>query len=806
MIIELLILLGLTWTMLFIRPASHVWTIVMGGVLIFASLFWSLGIALNIIFWLIFLSVAALANISSLRIFLFSRPFFTYFRKILPPMSSTEREALDAGDVWWEGDLFTGRPNWRKLHAIPKPVLTSEERTFIDNQVATLCGLLDDWQISKSGDLSPDAWAYLKKEGFFGLVIDKKYGGKGFSAVAHSEVITRIATRSMAAAVTTMVPNSLGPGELLHHYGTQEQKDYYLPRLAAAQEIPCFALTSLEGGSDAGAMQDSGIVCRGIYDNQEVIGIRLNWCKRYITLAPIATVLGLAFKLYDPEHLLGLKDEIGITVCLLPTNYPGVKCGERHSPMGINFMNGPTEGKDVFIPLDFIIGGPKMIGRGWRMLMECLSIGRAISLPALGSAVCSLNYATTGMYARLRKQFKVSLGQFEGIQEAMAEIAGYTYMAEASRWMTASAVDLKVKPSVASAIQKYHATEMARLVCDHGMDIHAGRAVQMGPRNYLALAYMAIPIAITVEGANILTRNLIIFGQGAIRCHPYVFDEMEAAALPNPVQGLEKFDQALKSHIGYTISNLIRAISFGITNARFVKVPKNSLSTYYRQLTRMSTALALTSDFAMLLLGGELKRKERLSARLGDVLSHLYLASTVIKYYADEGFPADDLPYVEWCLQSALCTIQEAFDEFFSNFKPGWIARCLKACIFPLGRAYCAPADKLESVLAVSMMTPSKVHERMMKNVYVGNKTDDPVRRLVVAYELDIKLAPVRYKIKQAIAAGVIKNNTKEAIVVEAAARVGVITADERTELENCNEMIKDVLEVDAFAPEPKVM
>jgi acyl-CoA dehydrogenase len=802
MIIELLILLAIIWMLIFVRPASHVWALIIGIVLLVDSLYFDFNFGFKLFLWITFGLLAALANITALRKLFISRPFYKYFRRVLPPMSITEREALEAGDVWWEGDLFTGRPNWNKLHAIPKPLLTKEEQSFIDNQVKTFCSLVDEWQITQVDcDLSPAAWAYLKKEGFWALVIDKKYGGRGFSALAHSEIVTRIATRSMSAAVTVMVPNSLGPGELLHHYGTQEQKDYYLPRLARAEEVPCFALTSVAGGSDAGAMQDQGVVCLGQYQGQEVLGIRMSWSKRYITLAPIATVLAIAFKLYDPEHLLGQKEDIGITVCLLPTNYPGVEIGLRHNPCGVAFMNGPTSGQDVFIPLDFIIGGPKMVGRGWRMLMECLSIGRAISLPALSAGVGYLSYHSTGMYASLRKQFKVSLGQFEGVQELMAEIAGYTYLLDVSRRMTASAVDLKVKPSVASAIQKYHATELARVMIDHAMDIQAGRAVQMGPRNYLASSYFAIPVAITVEGANILTRNLIIFGQGAIRCHPYIFQEMEAASIPVKSKGLQKFDQALKSHLGYTLSNVIRTISFGVTNARFVRAPRTVLAPYYRQLTRMSSALAMTSDFAMLLLGGELKRKESLSARLGDILSHLYLASTLLKHYADEGAPVEELPYVEWGLQMCLYQIQQAFDYFFLNFKPHAVARSLKRMIFPFGRVYRAPSDQLGSQLAQSMMVPSKLRERLGQHVYSPEDPNDAIGRLVCAYNLDLELAPVRQKIKQAVVNKVIKRSGNEAEQTELAYSMGVITLEEKAKMLKFINQLQDALEVDSFEP-----
>jgi len=800
--LELLILFAVAWTLLFLRPTVSIWTLVMAIVLLLTTVYLGTSVWLNILLWIVFLLVAAFANIMPLRLLIFSIPFFHYFRKTLPPMSATEREALEAGDVWWEGDLFTGRPNWKKLHAIPKPTLTQEEQKFLDQQTETLCGLLDDWKIVQQDcDLSPEAWEYLKKEGFLGLVIDKKYGGKGFSALAHSAIVAKIATRSMSAAVDTMVPNSLGPGELLTHYGTEEQKAHYLPRLAAGDEIPCFGLTSVDAGSDATAMQDFGIVCKGDYQGEEILGIKLTWSKRYITLAPIATMLGLAFKLYDPDHLLGEQENIGITVCLIPASHPGVEMGERHYPMNLAFQNGPTAGKDVFIPLDWIIGGEKMAGKGWRMLMECLSIGRSISLPALSVATGTLSYHTTGIYAHLRKQFRVPVGQFEGVQEAMAHIAGNTYLLEASRRMTAGAVDLKVKPSIVSAIQKYHATELARSVNAAALDIHAGRAIQLGPRNYLGQSYLAIPIAITVEGANILTRNLIIFGQGAIRCHPYILEEMQAVNDKNTKSAHRKFDRALKSHMGYMLSNIVRAFSFGLTHGRFIFTPKKQgFSYYYRQLTRMSTALALSSDFAMLLLGGQLKRKERLSARLGDVLSQLYLATTVLKYYADQGAVAADIPYVKWVLDTCLLKIQIAFDEFLRNFPARATAKLLRFLIFPYGRCYHGPNDHLEAQLAKSMMTPSVLRKRLTQDVYAAEDVEDSIGRLNAAYHAAIESAEIEQRLQRAVSKGKLPKNIAADLQLETAVQANIINAAEAKQLAQARELLHEAMQVDAFA------
>jgi alkylation response protein AidB-like acyl-CoA dehydrogenase len=801
-LLELVILLCVVWYALFSRLAPLAWVLLVGIVLLGETVLGGMPTWLFILCWALYAIIAIFAVIKPLRMVAFTLPFLSRFRKVLPAMSNTEREALEAGDVWWEGDLFAGRPNWTKLHAIPKPSLTQDEQDFINNETETLCSLLDDWKImNEDRDLSKAAWDYLKQQGFFGLVIDKSYGGKGFSAYAHSTVVTKIASRSMSAAVTAMVPNSLGPGELLAHYGTEEQKDYYLPRLARGEDVPCFALTSLDAGSDAGAMRDSGVVTKGMHEGKEVVGIRLSWSKRYITLAPVATVLGMAFKLTDPDHLLGENENIGITLALLPTSHPGVKVGDRHFPMGLAFMNGPTEGEDVFIPLDWVVGGKDMVGKGWRMLMECLSIGRAISLPALGAAAGRLAYYGTGIYAHLRKQFKIPLGQFEGVQAGMACIAGNTYFLEASRRMTAGAVDLKFKPSVVSAIQKYHATELARTMTDAAMDIHAGRAVQFGPRNYIGQAYVGLPISITVEGANILTRNLIIFGQGAIRCHPYVLKEMQAANDTNKRRGLRAFDKELLSHIGYTSSNIVRAITFGFTRAKFVKAPNNSpLGYYYKQLTRMSTALALCSDFAMLILGGQLKRKERLSARLGDVLSYLYLSSTVLKYYADQASPAEDLPYVKWCLETGLFKMQTAFDKFLLNFPNQFVAGVLRSLIFPFGKPYHGPSDKLETQIVQTMMQqPSVLRARLTANIYVPDDETDCLGRMEAAFKAAYETEDLEARIKQAISnknMTFCPDMTKQVVL---ALEVGIINANEADKLLHAQALIRDAMEVDTF-------
>ncbi len=595
------------------------------------------------------LAVIALATlllgVRPIRRAVVTKPLFGLFKRVLPQMSQTEREALDAGSIWWDADLFSGRPDWKKLLAYPAPRLTAEEQAFFDGPVEKLCALLDEWDINHERmDLSPEAWKYIRDNGFLGIIIPKSYGGLGFSAFAHSEIVTKISTRSGAAAVTVMVPNSLGPAELLIHYGTDEQKNHYLPRLAKGQEIPCFALTNPEAGSDAASIPDFGIVCKGLHEGREVLGIRLTWEKRYITLAPVATLLGLAFKLHDPDRLLGGEEDIGITLALVPTAHAGVNTGRRHNPLGCAFMNGPTTGKDVFIPIDWVIGGAAQVGTGWRMLMECLAAGRSISLPSMAMAAGKLGTRTTGAYARIRSQFKTPIGRFEGIEEPLARIGGSTYLMDGMRRMTMAALDMGEKPSVISAISKYHMTERMRSIINDAMDVHGGKGICMGPNNYLGRAYQTVPIAITVEGANILTRSLIIFGQGAIRCHPWVLKEMRAAGDDD----LAAFDLALWGHVWFTVSNGARALWLGLTGGKGIAVPGSPETRRYLQiLTRFSSAFALLADMSMFVIGGSLKRKEMLSARLGDILSHLYMMSATVKRFHDDGCPKEDLPLAD---------------------------------------------------------------------------------------------------------------------------------------------------------------
>lgn len=747
---------------------------------------------------LLIIAAVVVMNTPALRLRWFTQPLFNRLQKIMPPMSETERIALDAGDTWWEADLFRGNPDWKKLMATQFPPLSSEEQAFIDNQVETLCGMLDDFKIvHEDHDLPQVVWEYLKKEKFFGMIIPKEYGGLGFSALAHSTVVIKLGTRSISAAVDAMVPNSLGPAELLLRYGTEEQKNYYLPRLATGQEIPCFGLTGPTAGSDAAAIPDTGVICKGMHEGKEIIGLRLNFDKRYITLAPIATVVGLAFKVTDPDHLLSEKTNVGITLALIPAKHPGIDIGRRHLPMGLSFMNGPIIGKDVFIPLDWIIGGVAQIGDGWRMLMECLSTGRSISLPALSGASAHLTYRMTGAYAYIRKQFKLPVGDFEGVQEALANIAGFAYLVEATRRCTAAAVDCDKKPSVASAIAKYHLTELNRKLVDAAMDVHAGRGIQWGPRNYLGLGSLGVPIGITVEGANILTRNLIIFGQGAIRCHPYIQAEMQALASSN----LDEFDKLLMQHLRYSLRNFGATFAMGFGAARFfAKDMTGPIAYYYQQLTRMSAALAFTADITMLMLGGALKRRERLSARLGDVLSYLYLATSVLKYYNDNNQTPEDLLHVDWTVEYCLKKIQHAFDEFFTNFPQRWLGWCLRFIVFPFGRVYKAPRDVLSQQLATTMLKPSAFRDRLTQYCYVGKNSDDPTGRIENTFNKLYAVAAIEKKIQNAVRNDLLKKQSKVDRKVAQALKANIITSEEAKALLDAEAARWDAIQVDDFA------
>jgi acyl-CoA dehydrogenase len=754
------------------------------------------------LFFAAVIALAAILNVTPLRRVLLTRPIFSLFQRMLPPLSNTEREALEAGTVGWDGELFSGSPNWQKLLDLPSPALTEAEQAFLNGPVEELCRMLDDWQIVEyEKDLPPQAWQFLKEMRFFGMIIPTEYGGHGFSALAHSAVIMKIASRSITAAVTAMVPNSLGPAELLLHYGTQAQKDHYLPRLARGAEIPCFALTGPEAGSDAAAMPDRGIVCKGEFEGREIVGIRLNWEKRYITLGPVATLLGLAFKLSDPDHLLGDREDYGITLALIPTNTPGVTIGSRHVPLGIPFQNGPNWGKDVFIPLDWIIGGAERAGQGWRMLMESLGVGRSISLPALSTGAGKLACRATGAYARIRRQFRLPIGQMEGVEEALARIAGLTYQMEAARSLTCAAVDRGEKPAVLSAIVKYNLTERMRQVLNDAMDVQGGSGICLGPRNYLGRAYQAIPIGITVEGANILTRTLIIFGQGAIRSHPHVLKEMQAVVNPDRAAGLRAFDQAFFAHVGFTISTATRALWQGLTGGRLLAVPGGPCRRQLQRATRLSAAFVLTADTAMLVLGGSLKRKEKLSGRLADILSNLYLVSAVVKQFEDRGRPTEELPLVDWACAESFRVIETAFAEFFRNFPNRPVAWLLLLATFPLGIRPAAPSDRLGHRVAALLMEPSAVRDRLSAGIFAPTEMDEPLGRLDDALRKVVAAEAVEKKVQAALRSKIIAGRD-EALALSAALEAEVISAVDAELVASANAARREVIRVDDFPPE----
>lgn len=793
-------------TLMYVRAPGYAWGV--------AGAAWFFGAAQAAGGWdpvlagigIVLLAALLLMIVPPLRRAVFTRPMLGVYRRILPEMSQTEREALDAGTVWWEGELFSGAPNWAKMHDIPQPRLSAEELRFLDNEVEEVCAMTDDWDVSHTHqDLPPQVWQYLKDRGFLGMIIPKKYGGLEFSAYMHSQVVMKLGTRSSTLAISVMVPNSLGPAELLIHYGTEEQKNHYLPRLAKGLEVPAFGLTNPNAGSDAAAIPDFGVVCKGVWEGREVIGMRVTWEKRYITLGPICTVLGLAFRLTDPDHLLGGKEDLGITCALVPTKTPGVNIGRRHWPLNASFQNGPNWGRDVFMPLDWIIGGPAMAGSGWRMLMECLAAGRSISLPSLTTAMAKVASRGVGAYSRVRQQFKTPIGKFEGVEEALTRIAARTYMMDATRIMTAGAVDLGEKPAVASAIAKLHVTEMGRHVVNDAMDVLAGKGIMLGPNNLMARAYQQIPIAITVEGANILTRSLIVFGQGAIRCHPWVLKEMQAAKNPDARQGLLDFDHALSEHVKFALSNFARALVMGLTGSHFVRTPEAidpRTRRYYQQLTRMSASFAFVSDVSMLVLGGGLKRREKLSARLGDVLSAMYLCSAALKRYEGQGRHVTDAPLLHWAIWDTLYQAQIALDGAMANYPNRLVAWGLRRVVYPLGRMFYAPSDDLGARAARILIAPStdenRARERLTAGMYLPKSEKEPLGALEAALTAAIAAEAVEHKLRAAQKEKRISGPDHAALVEDAAAR-GVIRLDEREALARYARLRDEVVRVDHF-------
>lgn len=765
--------------------------------------------------WLLLGALAGLATllgVPALRRPLVTRPLLTRFRRVVPVMSRTEQEALNAGGTWWDAELFSGRPRWQRLLDLPPARLSPEEQAFLDGPVDELCRLLDDWHITHSDlDLPPAAWALIRRERLFGMVIPKDYGGLGFSHYAHSQVVMRLASRCITGAVTVMVPNSLGPAQLLLRYGTEAQRRHYLPRLATAEEIPCFALTGPQAGSDAAATPDIGVVCRGEMTDdtangragRSTLGIRLNFDKRYITLAPVATLIGLAFRLRDPDRLLGDDPEPGITLALIPARTAGIEQGRRHLPLNTAFQNGPLIGRGVFIPIDWVIGGLNGIGKGWLMLMECLAEGRGISLPALATGAGKLASRYTGAYARIRRQFGRPIGDFEGVEAPLARIAGRTYQMDAARRVFLAALEAGERPAVLSAVLKYHLTERFRQVMNDAMDIQGGSGICLGPSNLIGRVYQAAPIAITVEGANILTRSLIIFGQGALRGHPYCLEEFLAAHDPEPTQSLDRFDRAVTAHAGFLLRNLGRTLWLGLTRGWGsawtlpTGLPREQRRDYQR-LNWLASAFALNADLAMMTLGGSLKRRERLSARLGDVLSLLFLASAVLKHHADQGRPRADTPLVRWALDDDLRGIQDAFLELWRNLPNRPLAALLRRLTFPTGLPLRGPDDALEHQVAHLILEPGACRDRLTEGIYQGHGAAEPTGLLDQALTAVVRGEQVEAMLRRAAATGLIPAARGDA-AVRIAVETGVIRADDAAAIRHAETLREAVIAVDSF-------
>jgi len=787
------------------NAALSVWSVLVGFWLLFFSFIGAFSLTSGIICWSGFTIAFSLFLIKPLRQQLFSKYILKRYQKLMPTMSQTEKEALMAGTVSIDGDLFSGRLNWQTVFDMPNATLTSQERDFINGPVEKLCQMIDTWDITHQRvDMPPEMWTFLKREGFFSLIIKKQYGGKEFSAYAHSKIIQKIGSVSVTVGSTVAVPNSLGPAELLQRYGTDDQKNYYLPRLAKGEEIPCFALTGPTAGSDAANMPDTGVVCWGEYQGNKTLGIKLNWDKRYITLAPVATLLGLAFKLYDPDHLIGKETSLGITCALIPVTTPGVQIGRRHFPLNIPFQNGPTQGHDVFIPLDFIIGGKDMAGQGWRMLMECLAAGRGISLPGMALGGAKAGVAASSAYARIRKQFNLAIAEFEGIQEVLGRMSAHTLMIDAANFLTMSLLDNQEKPAVISGIMKYYATEMGRDIGNDAMDIHGGKGICLGPNNYLGRAYQAIPISITVEGANILTRNMIIFGQGAIRCHPYTLKEIEAANNPDQKAALALFDKAIFSHFGYLYANKIATFFHAVTGSRFVSAPKSPFKRYCQHISRLSHAYAFLTDVSMIFVGSALKRKESLSARFADILGYLYFATALIKYAHALDYPPEAKKVFKWALDDLLYNIQITFDEILENYPNRFLGKALALTIFPLGKHFKPPKIKDALGIAKLVTQTNPFRETLIEGAFLTEAPHNLIGKMQTLFHEVNALQLIDKHFNQAIKSGLIESIDYDDRLHEAVEKE-ILSVDEADALAKINHAIKEVIAVDDFAPDELV-
>jgi acyl-CoA dehydrogenase len=722
------------------------------------------------------------------------------YKKVMPPISQTEKEALESGTVGFEGELFKGKPDFNKLRSLETPKLSKKEQAFLDGPVQELCDMIDNWKINHNGDdfgdLPDEIWDFMKKHKFFGMVVPEEYDGLGFSAYGHSQVVMKLSSRSITAGVTVMVPNSLGPAELIHEYGTQDQKDYYLPRLANGEEIPCFALTGPNAGSDAGGMPDTGVVCK---NEKGELGIKINWDKRYITLGPVATLIGLAFKMEDPDGLLGDKKDIGITCALIPSDLEGIEIGDRHRPMNVPFQNGPNKGKDVFIPIDNIIGGKERAGQGWKMLMESLAIGRSISLPAQSVSGAKMATRLTSAYGRVRRQFNMPIGKFEGVEEVMARMAGTTYMMDAARTATVQMVDRGERPAIPSAIVKYHLTEKMRQTVNDAMDIHGGKSVSEGPGNLLAEAYKGIPIAITVEGANIMTRNLIIFGQGMVRSHPYMLKQIQAAE-----KGDEKaLTRHLVGHIFNAILNTGRSLWLGLTNGRLSRTPTKDKNTkrYYQRINRLSAQFNLLANASAATLGGTLKRKERVTARLGDVLSNMYLASATLRHFESQGSHKEDIPLMKWAAEQSLHDAEKAMNDLLDNYPNRFVGAVLKVMtqprrLLPFAGRYSnkAPSDKLDHEVAKLVSEPGPARDRLTGGIHIPVGKKEPLYILEDAFKKVVAAEPLEKKILTAV-----KDGKLESKDLNAAVKAKILTKKEAELIRDANAAREAVIAVDAF-------
>jgi acyl-CoA dehydrogenase len=764
---------------------------------------WLMTDALGWIFALLPAAVLGLLSVTPIRRLILTVPVYGMVKRILPRVSRTEQEALDAGTVGWDAELFGGRPDWTKLLGVRKPTLSTEEQAFLDGPVEKVCSMIDDWDTRNNrADMPPAVWTYLKENGFLGMLIGREHGGLGFSAQAQSQVVSKIASRSIAAGITVMVPNSLGPGELLEKYGTPEQKAKYLSRLAKGQEVPCFALTGPHAGSDAAGMRDVGVVCYDLYEGKKTLGVKLSWDKRYITLAPVATLLGLAFHLHDPEHLIGETEHVGITLALVPAKFKGVKIGRRHYPSRSAFMNGPTQGRNVFIPMDFLIGGTEYAGQGWRMLMECLATGRAISLPAIGTVSIKYALRVTSAYARIRRQFGIPVGLMEGVAEPLSRMVRFSYMYEASRALTASMVDEGQRPSVLSALLKYRTTEAMRLAFNDAMDIHGGRAVQDGPSNYLFSGYATTPVAITVEGANILTRTLITFAQGALRAHPYLFAEISAAQDKDRTAGIAAFDKAFGGHVSFMLRNMAGSFLHAISGARFASSPvDHEMARWYRQLSRYSQSFALVGDWTVAFLGGDLKRKQRLSGRMADILSDLYLLSSVLKRYEDDGRIEEDKPVVDAIARDLIHSMEQSFAAVFANFPNFVLRNLMRVLVFPLGRHAKPASDRATYRLARAVLQPGAFRDRLTKGVYVSTDPKDITGVLEDALGKVTAAAEIETKFIRAIKKGEIERRLDRDAITDAVDK-GILTEAEAATLRLADQASDRVIRVDDFDPD----